>query len=99
MTNKQHLIREIPYVGKKKKPCERKMISPSSSKSNAIRINHIKAIIDKTQQNIKCTLCGNRDETVNHIISECSKLPKEYKTRHDWGGQGDPLGDKQETQI
>ena len=25
------------------------------------------------------------DETINHIISECSKLAqKEYKTRHDW---------------
>ena len=26
------------------------------------------------QQNNKCRLCGNRDETVNHIISECSQL-------------------------
>ena len=52
---------------------------------NAIRINHIKARIDKTQQNNKCRLCGDRDETINHIISECSKLAlKEYKTRHDW---------------
>ena len=30
------------------------------------------------------------DETINHIISECSKLAQEYKTR--LGGQGDPLG-------
>ena len=29
---------------------------------------------DKTQQNSKCRLCGDRDETTNHIISECSKL-------------------------
>ena len=29
-------------------------------------------------------LCGDRDETINHIISECIKLvQKEYKTRHD----------------
>ena len=29
-------------------------------------------------------LCGDRDETSNHIISEYSKLTKrEYKTRHD----------------
>ena len=34
----------------------------------------------------KCTAgCGNRDETINHIISECSKkAEKEYKTRHNW---------------
>ena len=37
------------------------------------------------QQNSKCRLCGDRDETINHIISECSKLAqKEYKTRRDW---------------
>ena len=40
--------------------------------------------IDKTQQNSKCRLCDDRNETINHIISECSKLAqKEYKTRHD----------------
>ena len=52
---------------------------------NAIRTNHIKVRINKMQQNSKCRLCGDRDETINHIISECSKLArKEYKTRHDW---------------
>ena len=31
---------------------------------------------------------NNRDETINHIINECSKLAqKEYKTRHDWMGK------------
>ena len=56
-----------------------------AAQDNAIRTNHIKARIDKTQQNSKCRLCGDRDETINHIISECSKLArKEYKARHDW---------------
>ena len=41
---------------------------------NAIRTNHIKARIDETQQNSKCRRCGDRDETINHIISEYSKL-------------------------
>ena len=51
----------------------------------AIRTNQIKVRIDKTQHNSKCRLCGDRDETINHIISECSKLAQmEYKTRHDW---------------
>ena len=54
------------------------------AQDNAIRTNHIKARIDKTQQNSKCRLCGDRDETINHVISECSKLAqKEYKARHD----------------
>ena len=53
-----------------------------------IRTNHIKVKIDKTQQNSKCRLCSDRDETINHIISEYSKLAqKEYKVRHDWVGK------------
>ena len=56
--------------------------------SQNIRTNYIKARIDKTQQNSKCRLRGDRDETINHIISECSKLAqKEYKSRHDWIGK------------
>ena len=40
------------------------------------------------QQNSKCRLCGDRDETINHIISECRKLAqKENKIRHDWVGK------------
>ena len=40
-----------------------------AAQDNAIRTDHIKARIDKTQQNSKCRLCGDRDETINHIIS------------------------------
>ena len=58
-----------------------------AAQDNALRTNHIKAISDKTQQNGKCRLCCDRDETINHIISECSKLAQnEYKARHDWVG-------------
>ena len=33
-------------------------------------------------------MCGEKDETVNHLISECSKMAqKEYKRRHDWVGR------------
>ena len=53
--------------------------------NNAIKTNHIKARIDMTQQNSKCRLRGDRDGTINHIISQCRKLSqREYKTRHDW---------------
>ena len=59
-----------------------------AARNNAIRTNHIKARIDKTQQNSKCGLCDDRYEMINHIISECSKLAqKEYKTRYDWVGK------------
>ena len=43
---------------------------------------------NKTQQICKSRLCSDRDETINHIISECSKLAqKENKARHDWVGK------------
>ena len=57
----------------------------AAAQNNAVRINHIKVRIDKRQQNSKCRLCGDRDETINHIISELAQ--KEYKTRHDWVGK------------
>ena len=52
---------------------------------NAIGTNYAKAKIDKTQQNSKCRLCDDRDETINHIMSKSSKLEQnESETRHDW---------------
>ena len=59
-----------------------------ASENNAIRTNHFKARIDKTQQNRRCRLCGVRDEMINNIISERSKSAhKKYMTRHDWVGK------------
>ena len=53
---------------------------PAAAQNNAIRTSHVKAIIDKTQQNSKSRLCGDRDETINPIISDCCKLAqKEHK--------------------
>ena len=40
------------------------------------------------RDNIADVCCDNRDETINHIASECSKLTqKEYKTKHNWVGK------------
>ena len=55
-----------------------------AAQNNVIMNSHIKARIDKTQQNSRCRLCGDRDETINHITSGCSKLAqKKYENRHD----------------
>ena len=55
-----------------------------AAQNNAIRTNYVKAKIDETQDNSKFRLCGDRDETINHIKSDCSKLvQRKYKTRHD----------------
>ena len=51
-----------------------------AAEEQAIRNNKIKAKIDETQENSKCRMCGKAKESVNHMLSECSKLAqKEYK--------------------
>ena len=40
------------------------------------------------QQNSRCRLCGDGDETITHIVSKRSKLAqREYNSRHDWVGK------------
>ena len=53
-----------------------------------MRINYTEIKIDNTQQNNKSRLWGDRDETVNLIISQRSKQAKEeYKSIHDRVGK------------
>ena len=68
----------------KKGNVKRETISPNGSTKQ--RHKNQTYHIDKTQQNSKCRLCGDREETINHIINECSKLAQEYKARYDWVG-------------
>ena len=59
-----------------------------AAQEQALQTNQIKAKIDKTQKEENCGMCGTANETVNHIVSECSKLAqKEYKRRHGWEGK------------
>ena len=65
-----------------------RLITASSNSTENQRPNtatkYIKAKIDNTQQNGKCWLSVDKDETVIHIIRECSELePKDDKTRRD----------------
>ena len=39
------------------------------AQNNAIRTNYVKTKIDKMQQNSKCWLPGDRDETIYHKIN------------------------------
>ena len=51
-----------------------------ASQEQDIRNNNITIKIDKTQENNKCRICGKTEESVNHVLSKCSKLAqKEYK--------------------
>ena len=64
----------------KGKSQERKWISSNCSTKPYHK--NFNVIIMYTQQNNKRRLCGERDEIINLIVSECSKLAQEYKTRH-----------------
>ena len=72
-TNKQNLT----WIGLRKGSLKRETKTLLIVvQNNAIRTNYVKARIDKTEQNDRYRLYGPRDETINHIISECSKLAK-----------------------
>ena len=52
--------------------------------NQSIRTNLVKAKIDKNQRDSLCSVCRKVEESIDHIVSGCSKLAqKEYKRRHD----------------
>ena len=55
-----------------------------AAQNQSIRTNLVKAQIDKSQGDSLCRVCRKVDESIDHIVSGCSKLAqKEYKRRHD----------------
>ena len=58
--------------------------SAYSSSRSISETNYCKTRIERSKELAKCQMCIEKDETVTHFVSECSKLPqKEYKRRHD----------------
>ena len=52
----------------------------TSAQDQAFRTNYIRNMIDKQDVSPMCHLCGEREETVSHIVTECKKLAqKQYK--------------------
>ena len=59
-----------------------------AAQNYTIKVNYIRAKINNTQQNSRCRLCGDKNETINHIVSRCNEFAqKEYKSRHNWVGK------------
>ena len=55
-----------------------------AAQGQALRTNYVKFRIDHNCVSPKCRMCGDKDETVWHVIGECAKLAgTEYKRRHD----------------
>ena len=45
-----------------------------AAQDQSLRTKWVSVMIDKRQGSAKCRICGERDETVSHIVSECKKL-------------------------
>ena len=55
-----------------------------TTQNQSIRINLLKAKIDKSHGDSLCRVCRKGDASIDHIVSGCSKLAqKEYKRRYD----------------
>ena len=55
-----------------------------AAQDQAIRTNYLIATIDRSQDDPKCRMCKQNNETISHIVSGCPKLAQmEYKKRHD----------------
>ena len=55
-----------------------------AAQNQSIRTNLVKAKIDKSQKDTLCRLCKKADESIDHVVSGCSKFAqKVYKRRHD----------------
>ena len=64
------------------KGCKKALIA--SAQEQAIRSTNTKFYRDKTSDSPMCKMCGERNKTVSHIISKCSKLArKTHKRRYD----------------
>ena len=58
-----------------------------AAQNQSIRTNLVKAKINKSQRDSLCRVCRKVDESIDHIVSGCSKLAQmECKRRH--GNQG-----------
>ena len=54
-----------------------------AAQNQSIRVNLVNAKIDKSQGDSLCRMCRKVDESIDHIVSGCSKLAqKECKRRH-----------------
>ena len=55
-----------------------------AAQDQALPTNALKAFIHGTVANASCRMCGSANETVMHLLCECSVLAsREYKLRHD----------------
>ena len=81
---------QMEFIGKKRswlrrgdlKRCTEALVC--SAQEQSLRTNYTKLHIDKTSDTPLCRMCGDKGETISHLVSECAKLAeREYKRRRD----------------
>ena len=57
----------------------------TAAQDQALRTNSIKHRIDKQDIAATCRMCGQQEETIRHVLAECTMLPQKYYKiwRHD----------------
>ncbi len=57
----------------------------TAAQDQALRTNSIKCRVDKQDVSPACRMCGEREETVAHVVAECKMLAQKYykEWRHD----------------
>ena len=63
-----------------------------SGPEQSLRTNYIKYNIDKTGESPLCRMCGSRNETISHIVSECDKLAQMECKRRRLSEEEDSVG-------
>ena len=71
----------VDIIGSRKKKTKESIMA---AQDQELRTNAIKLKTDKQEGDVTCRMCKDREETITHLTSECSKLAQlEYKKRHD----------------
>ena len=85
VTNKRNLFQKKKKNSTRLKKINLKKETESlmiAAQNNTVRNNYVKTKSEKTQQSSRCRLFGDRDEPINLIISECSKLAQKSIRRN-----------------
>ena len=75
-TNRRNLTWENLQMAKKKYVIRENLSFLNLAENNAMKTNYVQMRIYKTQHNCKCGWSGERDETINHIMTNAANRYK-----------------------
>ena len=81
VTDWQNFTLELLYIAKERNLLRETESLRIAAQKIAIGSNYVNAKIENKQQNCKCRLCGDRDDTINPISEYNNIAQKKCKTR------------------